>query len=127
MGRLLLLRGLPGSGKTTLAQSLGGSIEADDFMVNDRGEYEFDVRKLDYAHKSCLEMAEMCIRRGQELVIVSNTFTTEQEMIPYFKVAEKYNYQVSSVIVENRHDGISVHNVPDEKVVNMMRRFEVRL
>ena len=49
-GELILLRGLPGSGKSTLAKvilqnRLGDEPEvlsADDFFVNDDGEYVFD-------------------------------------------------------------------------------------
>ncbi|NLR89802.1 MULTISPECIES: AAA family ATPase [Flammeovirga] len=127
MGRLLLLRGLPGSGKTTLAESLGGSIEADDFMLNEKGEYEFNPSQLSNAHKKCKEMTEYCMRRGQELVIVSNTFTTEDEMIPYFELAEKYQYIVSTLIVENRHGSRSTHNVPRQKMDEMAKRFDILL
>ncbi len=35
-------------------------------------------------------------------------------MEPYLKLAEKYDYKVVSLIVENRHGNKSVHNVPDE-------------
>ncbi|OHX66742.1 AAA family ATPase [Flammeovirga pacifica] len=127
MCRLLLLRGLPGSGKSTIAKSLGGSIEADDFMVNDLGEYEFNVRKLDYAHKSCLEMTKMCMSRRQELIVVSNTFTTEGEMQPYFDLAYQNEYQINTLIVENRHGSTSVHDVPEEKMKQMAKRFSIIL
>ncbi|KXX71385.1 AAA family ATPase [Flammeovirga sp. SJP92] len=127
MKKLILLRGLPGAGKTTVAQAMGGSIEADDFMINDNGEYQFDPKKLTFAHKQCEEMVKLCMSRNQELIVVSNTFTTEDEMKNYYSMAEKYGYQVSSLIVENRHGGQSIHNVPDSNIKRMMERFEIKL
>ena len=60
-------------------------------------------------------------------VVVSNTFTQEWEMEPYNKLAEKYGYKVFSVIVENRHDGVNTHGVPEDKLEIMKTRFEVKL
>jgi hypothetical protein len=60
-------------------------------------------------------------------IIVSNTFTQEWEMEPYFELAEKYGYDVFSIIVENRHGGKNIHDCPEEKVQIMRDRFEVQL
>lgn len=60
-------------------------------------------------------------------IVVSNTFTQEWEMEPYFKLAEKYGYTVFSVIVENRHGGKNEHGVPEEKVQVMKDRFQIKL
>jgi predicted kinase len=132
MKELFLLRGLPGSGKSTLAKSLDGiHIETDQFfMVGD--EYRFDASKLNEAHNNCLTRvrAHMYIYSSSERpqrLIVSNTFTREWEMKPYYDLAEKYGYRVYSLIVENRHGGINEHNVPEEKLVQMKNRFEVKL
>jgi len=132
MKELFLLRGLPGSGKSTLAKSLDGiHIEADQFFMVD-GEYRFDGLKLREAHNSCLSRVKsyMYIFSGNdksERIIVSNTFTQEWEMKPYFDIAEKYGYRVYSLIVENRHGGVNEHGVPDDKLKQMKNRFEVKL
>jgi phenolic acid decarboxylase len=60
-------------------------------------------------------------------VVVSNTFTQEWEMEPYYKMAKKYGYQVHSFIVENRHGGVNEHNVPEDKLQQMKDRFQVKL
>jgi hypothetical protein len=60
-------------------------------------------------------------------IVVSNTFTQEWEMQSYYQMAERYGYRVHSVIVENRHGGINEHNVPEEKLLQMKNRFEVKL
>jgi hypothetical protein len=48
-------------------------------------------------------------------------------MQSYYQMAERYGYRVHSVIVENRHGGINEHNVPEEKLLQMKNRFEVKL
>jgi hypothetical protein len=60
-------------------------------------------------------------------IVVSNTFTQEWEMEPYFELAKKHGYKVFTVIVENRHGGTNVHNVPEDKLEQMKNRFEVKL
>jgi len=127
MKELFLLRGLPGSGKSTLAKSIGGShMEADKYFM-DMGEYKFDPTKLKEAHAWCQNAVKVWMVNNTEKVVVSNTFTQEWEMQPYFDLAEKYGYRVYSLIVENRHEGVNSHGVPEEKLVQMKNRFEVKL
>lgn len=127
MKELFLLRGLPGSGKSTLAESLGGShMEADKYFTYE-GKYEFDVTKLKDAHDWCQNAVRVFMENKNKRVVVSNTFTQEWEMTPYFELAEKHGYKVYSLICENRHGGINKHGVPEDKLKLMKNRFEVKL
>jgi hypothetical protein len=58
---------------------------------------------------------------------VANTFTQEWEMAPYFEMAEKLGWRISTVIVENRHGGENIHGVPVDKIEQMENRFEIKL
>jgi predicted kinase len=127
MKELFLLRGLPGSGKSTLAESLGGShMEADKYFTYE-GKYEFDVTKLKDAHDWCQNAVRVFMENKNKRVVVSNTFTQEWEMQPYFDLAEKHGYRVYSLIVENRHGGVNEHGVPEDKLEIMRARFEISL
>jgi predicted kinase len=132
MKELFLLRGLPGSGKSTLAKSLGGiHIEADQYFM-ENGEYKFDPTKLKNAHNYCQSQTQAWMGSdGQQVnvdrIVVSNTFTQNWEMQPYFDIAVKHGYRVYSLIVENRHGGINEHNVPIETMEKMKNRFEIKL
>ena len=127
MKELILLRGLPGSGKSSLAKSFGGMhIEADMFFMKD-GEYKFDPTMLKHAHNWCQDVVEHWMNDDIQRIIISNTFTQEWEMDFYYKLAETYGYIVHSVIVENRHGGVNEHGVPAEKLEQMKNRFNIKL
>jgi predicted kinase len=127
MKELILLRGLPGSGKSTFAEVIGGfRCEADMFFMED-GEYKFDINRIKEAHRWCKEQCESFMVREKPKVIVSNTFTQEWEMEDYYDLAKRYGYKVTSVILENRHGGVNTHNVPDATLGNMRNRFSIKL
>ena len=125
---LYIVRGIPGSGKSTFAKTLGGEhYEADMFFIDGNGEYKFDGTKIKLAHEWCQDMVYMDMIKEIPKIVVSNTFTQEWEMRPYFDLAKTYGYKVFSVIVENRHGGVNQHGVPEDKLEIMKNRFEITL
>ena len=134
-GELILLRGLPGSGKSTLAKTIlqlrstdePEVLSADDFFEDKEGDYNFDPTKLKEAHNYCQFRCSERMRQQKAKIVVANTFTQEWEMDEYFKMAERYNYRVHTVIVENRHGNENVHGVPEDKLQQMKNRFQVKL
>lgn len=135
---LYIVRGLPGSGKSTFATELVGApylvCEADQYFIDKvTGAYNFDKDKIGAAHGYCKNKVETYMKDSlandqfYRKIAVSNTFTQEWEMQPYFDLARKYGYKVFSVIVENRHGGSNVHSVPAETLDKMKNRFEVKL
>ncbi|XP_043203069.1 uncharacterized protein LOC122371062 [Amphibalanus amphitrite] len=132
---LVLMRGLPGSGKTTLAKQLAGRgglvVSADDYFVNSRGQYVFNPAKLSEAHEWCRQQARAAMRRGRTPVVVDNTNTQAWEMQPYVKLAVELDYYVeyAEPTTPWRHDPRllskrSVHSVPERNIERMMLRFE---
>jgi len=134
-GDLILLRGVPGSGKTTLANIILQQpnnnpqeiLSADDFFEDENGEYNFDPTKLKEAHNYCQFRCSERMRQQKVRIVVANTFTQEWEMDEYFKMAERYNYRVHTIIVENRHGNENIHGVPENKLQQMKDRFEIKL
>jgi predicted kinase len=135
---LYIIRGIPGSGKSTFAKMLVGEdflvCEADKYFIDkETGEYNFDSTKIKEAHKFCQDTVESYMKDSlandqfYREIAVSNTFTQEWEMRPYFELAKNYGYKVFSVVVENRHGGTNQHGVPEEVLTKMCERFEITL
>lgn len=128
MKTLYLIRGIPGSGKTTFAKQLAKShphslhFEADDWFTNEDGTYEYRPDEIKDAHNCCKHNCERGMVNANEVIIISNTFTRYWEMDEYFRMANKHGYQVICVIMNNCFENI--HNVPAGIVGQMKERFE---
>jgi tRNA uridine 5-carbamoylmethylation protein Kti12 len=131
--RLMILRGIPGSGKTTLATMLSHAAgimdesvthaEADQYFLNlYTGEYKFNKEKLPDAHEFCRSKVQDAMIAGINLIIVSNTFVYKMHMEPYKKMAREYGYHVAEIICQGGFK--NVHDVPDDVIRKMRQNFE---
>ena len=125
MASLILVRGLPGSGKSTIAQKLaqgvGIHLETDMYFIED-GEYRFDASKLNVAHAWCQATAFTWLAEGAR-VVVSNTFTTVKELRPYFELGKEFGILPNVVHAQGHFK--SIHNVPEDVILKMRERFQI--
>lgn len=130
---LILLRGLPGSGKSTFARVLSENnkypvFSIDSYFTNaETGEYVFDFEKNHLAYKKCEEQTRESMRSKCPKIFVDNTFTLEWEMEPYFISAAEFGYTVFVVTVENRHGNKNIHNIGKAQLEKMAAKYKVQL
>lgn len=130
---LILLRGLPGSGKTTLANLLSENntypvFSVDDYFTNEiTGEYIFNFKDNHLAYKQCEELTKDAMQQKISKVFVHNTFTMDWELEPFFKLASEFNYKLFVVTVENYHHQKNTHEVSDEQLQKMAEKYKVKL
>lgn len=136
MRKVIILQGLPGSGKSTYVERLRANAtvlvnvcSADDFFIAGDGSYQFDAAKLPEAHSACMLsfLERASLRPDEAILIVDNTNTTMWEMAPYRAVALAYGWEVElhtfPVDVETAA-ARNIHGVPREAIERMAARME---
>lgn len=129
---LFILRGLPGAGKSTLAKSMGAVYFEADMFFMEGNEYKFDMKKIRQAHEWCQNQVRISMKNAAggmtpSRIAVANTFTQEWEMQAYYDMGKEYGFTVFTLVVENRHGGVNIHNCPEETMDKMEERFELKL
>lgn len=130
---LYIVRGVPGSGKSTYAKSLMAGKESvshwetdfwfmDDNWGDEEPVYKFDPTKLGEYHREC-QRAVCCDMQDEvETIIVSNTFIRKWEADMYFMLAKLWGYRVVVYRMNNEYG--NVHGVPQDKVNIMKANME---
>lgn len=132
MKTLHIIRGLPGSGKTTLAKTFGRYFEADHYFEDGFGGYHWRPRELADAHLACARNCEACMRNGLSPVTVSNTFITLASMHEYEDMAKRYGYTVEvhdlfdAGLTDMQLCHRNAHAVPLATIERMRRKYEHR-
>ena len=123
---LIIVRGIPGSGKSTFAKEIvkmfpDDSVhwESDMFFMHN-GVYCWKPNKVNLAHRWCQQKVEKSFD-AVDIVVVSNTFTTESEMKSYLDFAKENGISVQIVRMENRFE--NEHGVPKATLEKMKARF----
>nr|XP_042699348.1 NEDD4-binding protein 2 isoform X2 [Chrysemys picta bellii] len=133
---LVLLRGVPGSGKSFLARTLlednpsGIILSTDDYFYKN-GQYQYDANCLGEAHEWNRKQAKEAFEKRISPIIIDNTNIQAWEMKPYVALSQQYKYKVmfrepdtwwkfKPKELERRN----IHGVSKEKIKRMLERYE---
>lgn len=141
MPNLLIIRGLPGSGKSIFAKSILNvsndcalvsksfnniiythHYEADMFFEND-GIYNFQRKFVSFAHDWCYTNVIKSLLCGNN-TIVSNTFVKFWELEKYLDIPYLFNNSVAISVIELCTQFDSIHNVPTDTIKKMKANWE---
>jgi len=127
---MIIMRGVPGSGKTTKAKTYGGVICSADHYFMKKGQYNFDRTKLGQAHADCRKHCYEAMMSCTPIIVIDNTNTTKREYSGYVEMAKLYGYEV--VIDDLYNGGLSakqlaernIHSCPEENIQRMIDRYQ---
>lgn len=144
---LIAITGLPGSGKSTFAQSYFGAdrhplskcplFETDEFFYTqnpaspDSAIYRFDPEKLGVHHLKNQERTRRWLAQNPRgTCCVANTFSQHWELEPYVKIAAETKHLVrvyycdpDPLTLEDLAEQ-NLHGVPLETIIRMDQRWE---
>jgi len=122
--RIWIIRGLPGSGKSTFANAIALSnevvVEADQFHMID-GQYVYRPELAGRAHEWCQAQVAYWLNQGKT-VFISNTFLTLRTLVPYYEMSQEFNVLFEIKTLTQNYG--TIHDVPEDTLIAMKERFE---
>lgn len=122
---LVLVRGLPGSGKSTWAKKFAEEhgfehFENDMYFMHD-GKYEYNPDEIKTAMNWCYTEAYHALAQGKN-VVVSNVFVTRKAVKRWEDLAKKVGCEFR-IYRKDKNYG-NVHDVPKNVLASMKRAFQ---
>lgn len=146
--QVLIVSGLPGSGKSKLAQELlerygkatglaeawycgdsGIILSTDDYFVGSDGQYRYISDEIGQAHRRCQAEFARELDRQRPLIIVDNTNLTSWEVENYYIPAKNKGYAVKVIrVLCDPADAFfrQRHAVPDTIFEEMVEKWNRR-
>ena len=132
------LRGLPGNGKSQLANRVACSVDtyetsiicsADDFFTDEKtGIYKWYPEGLGQAHTQCQSNAEVAMIKETNVVIIDNVASKRRNVELYKQMAGRYGYHFIEIMVGNLDVETSfkrnTHGVPLKTIQAMADNWE---
>ena len=105
--QMFIMRGLPGSGKSTktgeLVKQFGQDnvrvCSADVYFIRPDGQYDWNPKFLRSAHFWCYKKAKDACEINQPVVIIDNTNIKREDLQPYADLGKQHGYVVTEVVV----------------------------
>jgi len=148
--RMIIVRGLPGSGKSSIAVGLGVFADnvcaIDDYWFRPDGTYDFNydhvLKSYEWNQHRVARIMVDIDQRSEQLdgaegglckttIVIDNVNITFDEILPYARLAQMYHYSIELMEpqTEWRYDvetcyKNNAHNVPYSTVLRMSREWE---
>lgn len=131
--KLIILRGLPGSGKSRIAKRLVGNgvIHSTDNYLSKKGKYEFDHDNIARYHRFNLIDSIRSMKKGISPIIIDNTNIMAFHCMNYVEQGKIYGYEIE--VIEADTPWVfdveelvkrNSHGVPRDTIIDMLQKYE---
>ena len=121
---LIIIRGLPGVGKTFLAhRDYPGSLllEGDQYFTDENGKYDFGKGMLPNSTEYVKLMLATALATGIKSVVITGTSPDGETAQEYASIAKGFGHKVKFVWLDYIGMAKTVHAVPED-VINKMKK-----
>lgn len=128
---VFIMRGVPGSGKSTIAKEIAhpdGVIHSTDSYFKENGEYKFDPSKLGENHEKNFQSFQKSLREDKPIVVIDNTNIKRSHFEKYIDAAKEKGYLVHEVAVPppdpEEAAKRNLHDVSQDVIKRMIDEYE---
>lgn len=128
---VFIMRGVPGSGKSTVACEIAhpdGVVHSTDSYFEEDGEYKFDPTKLEENHEKNFQAFLKSMSEEKPIVVVDNTNIKRGHFEKYINAAKEAGYVVREISLStpDLKDAVerNTHGVSQEIIKRMMDEYE---
>lgn len=132
MKKVIINRGLPGSGKSTRTRTKypDAVVASADHWFERSGTYVFNPRDLPLAHASCKRVWREAMAAGAPVIVVDNTHVQKWTYADVLKEAAAHGYEVEFEVTFD--GGLSdaelaarnAHGVPESAIASMRAKWQ---
>lgn len=126
---LYIIRGIPGAGKNTLADSLGANLvcSEDDYWTQKDGSYTFSPETREEAFSLMFEAVLTAIYFGDETIAVTTAALdfSDSRWTTVFNWARSAGYQIFPIILQrNTNNPPSIHGLSESEMDRFRHEME---
>lgn len=121
---LYIIRGPFGTGKTEFSRTLCDNVVSCWDYYAQYGENKWNEKLKPHADEYCRTRTKRLIEDGINKIVVTNSFSKNEDLDEYYEMAKQYEYKVFCMIMDNRNIEEYKRDVPKDIVEQQVMQLK---